>query len=158
MGNKATSVNIDFDRPKPAVYLAGETISGRVFLAVSKEITSVESICASLTCKLGFVHMQRGPTLSTGITQATSNENIRLFSQKAVLARPEFAPDSKNHSSNDKHCFGNKKSIQCGEYVFPFSIQLPTNLPPTINSENYPYIRYEFEVSFLPIKNSLKYP
>ncbi|CAF2828670.1 unnamed protein product [Rotaria sp. Silwood2] len=126
--SNSVNITINLDRLNPLFY-AGESISGTTTVNMKEGQVKIDEIFLVLKGETGYttthtVHDSNGST-STVIDYHT----ISFFSEKQILesSRP-----------------GEKELVyHAGQHSWRFDIQLPAQLPPTINeSHKYPHVRY----------------
>ena len=137
MGNGNSFINVTLDRPQPAIYFAGDILSGQVQFNLVERTRKIDEIYLSLIGDIGYtttrtVRMQNGQ-----MERKTDCHNIRILGQKFLLGRPMV------HESNSHEM----TTLEPGQYKYPFSIRLPEDLPPTLHPEDYPFVRYQLQVS-----------
>lgn len=137
MGNGNSFINVTLDRPQPAIYFAGDILSGQVQFNLVERTRKIDEIYLSLIGDIGYtttrtVRMQNGQ-----MERKTDCHNVRILGQKFLLGRPMI---------NDVHS-NDATTLEPGQYKYPFSIRLPEDLPPTLHPEDYPFVRYQLQVS-----------
>ena len=144
MGNSNATINVTFDRSQPAIYYAGDTISGKVHCAISERTTTVEYIYLTVTGDVGHTttHVTR---MQSGVTKRTTNQHdIRILGEKIILGHAYTAEQQgRDRGATDTTI------LEPGRYVYPFSVRLPDILPPAIHPNDYPFVRYELQVKII---------
>lgn len=144
MGNSNAIINVTFDRTQPAIYYAGDTISGKVHCIISERTTTVEYIYLTVTGDVGHTttHVTR---MQSGVTKRTTNHHdIRILGEKIILGHAHNL-----ESSGRDRRLTDTTILEPGRYVYPFSVHLPDILPPSIHPNDYPFVRYELQVRIL---------
>ena len=141
MGNTNSLINVTLDQPQPAIYLAGDILSGQVHFNIPERTKKSDEIYLSLTGDIGYtttrtVRMQNGQ-----IEKKTDCHNVRILGQKFLLGHP-MNNDQTHQDINHKDL----TTLEPGQYKYPFSIRLPDDLPPTLHPEDYPFVRYQLQV------------
>jgi hypothetical protein len=141
MGNGNSLINVTLDKSQPAIYYAGEILSGQVHFHITERTKKIDEIYLSLTGDIGYtttreVRMQNGQ-----LERKTDNHDVRIFGQKFLLGRPMI-----NEQTNREINTNELTTLEPGQYKYPFSIRLPEDLPPTLHPEDYPFIRYQIQV------------
>ncbi|CAF1101165.1 unnamed protein product [Adineta steineri] len=131
MGCGASNSNVifNFDRAKP-LFAAGEIISGTVQLNVKDDSLKVNEIDLQLIGATGY------STRSTDGNQhsRTNYHYVRFFATQYVFALPNGGERELTYSN--------------GQYSWPFQIQLPDQIPPTMNLPRlYPHVRYYLQLA-----------
>lgn len=150
MGNSNTMINITLDRTQPAIYHAGDTISGRVHCTIAERTTTVEYIFLTITGDVGYTttHTSR---MQNGVTkQTTDRHDIRILGEKIILGHA-FSTEQQTRSDNSS----DTTILEPGRYTYPFTVRLPDILPPTIHPKDYPFVRYELQVDILGLNESI---
>ena len=144
MGNSNTTADVTFDRAQPAIYYAGDVVSGRVNFTVPERTTAVDYIFLTLTGDVGFTTMRIARTPNGQIDRITDRHDIRIFGEKVILGYSSSSPQPiRNGRINDTTV------LPQGQYSYPFAIRLPDILPPTIHPTDYPFVRYELQVDVI---------
>ena len=132
MGCRPSSqVRINLDRTNVS-YIAGEVVSGNVQLLVIDSNLDVDQIDLNLTGELGYSTKQNS-TVNGKATTRTIHHNVPFLTKNQVLVRPD--PGKK------------ELAFPKGEYSWPFQIQLPDHVPPSIgNPQTYPHVRFYVQV------------
>jgi sporulation-control protein spo0M len=143
MGNANSVINVTLDQTQPAIYFAGDIISGQVHFNITERTNKIDEIYLSLTGDVGYtitrtVRMQNGQ-----IERKTDCHNVRILGQKFLLGRPMF-----NEQTNKEMNLHEITTLEPGQYRYPFSIRLPEDLPPSLHPEDYPFVRYQVQVCF----------
>ncbi|CAF1010166.1 unnamed protein product [Adineta steineri] len=147
MGNNNSSINVTLDQAQPAIYIAGDVISGQVHFNITERTKKTDEIYLSLTGDIGYtttrtVRMQNGQ-----MERKTDCHNVRILGQKFLLGNPTVVKQTHHelfhHHNNDNH---DASTLEPGQYTYPFSIRLPDDLPPTLHPEDYPFVRYQLQV------------
>lgn len=152
MGNSSTVINITLDRNSPAIYHAGDTISGQVHFTIAERTTTVEYIFLTVTGDVGYTttHVAR---MQNGISKQTTNHHdIRILGEKIILGHA--------FSSEQQHRISSRSDttiLEPGRYTYPFAVRLPDVLPPTIHPKDYPFVRYELQVDTACSKTRIAY-
>lgn len=127
----SSQVVITLDRTNPT-FFGGETVTGNVQFFVATDEMEVDQVDLKLVGELG--HYTEHATVVNGKrTKSTTFYDKPFISIKQVLARPEL---------------GEKVfKLVKGKYAWPFQMQLPDHVPPTIgNPDIYPHVRYFLQV------------
>ncbi|UJR17211.1 hypothetical protein I4U23_004106 [Adineta vaga] len=126
-GSSSSSVEINLDRQN-AFFYGGEVVSGVVNYNVNDETVNVDELVLKCFGEVGYTS-QKTVVINGQTTTQTIHNDIPIISSNHVLVRPE--------NGQEDLTFGK------GQHSFPFQIQLPTNLPPTMNQpQTYPHVRY----------------
>ena len=127
----SSQVVINLDR-KIATFFAGETVTGTVQFFVANDELEVDQIDLSLIGEVGH-YTEKTSTVNGKRTTNTTFHDLPFLSTKQVLALPEL---------------GQKElKLKKGEYSWPFQMDLPDHIPPTVGNPNiYPHIRYFIQV------------
>lgn len=143
MGNNNSSINVIFDRPQPAIYYAGEVVSGHVNFTISQNTNDIDDIYLTLTGNVGYSTI-RTVRIQNGLTdRVTDRHDITIFREKLLLSQAAL-----NQERRSVRRTNSTPTLSAGEYTYPFSIRLPDVLPPTIHPKDYPFIRYELQVGY----------
>jgi sporulation-control protein spo0M len=142
MGNGNSLINVTLDKSQPAVYFAGEILSGQVHFHITERTKRIDEIYLSLTGDIGYttsreVRMQNGQ-----VERKIDNHDVRILGQKFLLGHPMI-----NVQTNREINPNEITTLEPGQYKYPFSIRLPEDLPPTLHPEDYPFVRYQIQVS-----------
>jgi sporulation-control protein spo0M len=132
MGCGASSnIVINFDRTN-LHFFGGEIVSGSVQLYVTDDKLEADEIDFNLIGEAGYT--RKYTTTENGeTTTRTEQHDVPFLSTKYVFARPTGGEKQLTYSQ--------------GQYSWPFQIQLPDYLPPTIGlPNNYPHVRYYLQV------------
>ena len=137
MGNGNSLINLTLDQPSPGIYYTGDVLSGQVHFQLREATGTVEEVFLSLTGEVGYtttrtVRMQNGQ-----IERKVDQHDIQMLSQRYLLGRPMI---------NGRTIPSNVKTLEAGQYSYPFAIRLPENLPPTLHPEDYPFVRYQLQI------------
>lgn len=137
MGNGNSLINLSFDPQASGIYHAGDLVSGQVHFQLREAASPIEEVFLSLTGDVGYtttrtVRMQNGQ-----IERKVDHHDVRILSQRFLLGRPMM---------NNQLIPNHVKTLQPGQYTYPFAIRLPDNLPPTVHPEDYPYVRYQLQI------------
>lgn len=142
MGNANSFIHVILDRTQPAIYFAGEVLSGQVQFNIAERAKKIDEIYLSLVGDIGYtttrtIRMQNGQ-----MERKTDCHNVRILGQKFLLGRPMI-----NEQTNREMSSNESATLEPGLYKYPFSIRLPEDLPPTLHPEDYPFVRYQIQVS-----------
>ncbi|CAF1115165.1 unnamed protein product [Rotaria sordida] len=126
--NNSVNIAINLDRMNPFFY-AGESVSGTVNVNIKEGHIKVDELFIELKGETGYttthtIHESNGSTRTE-----THYHTITFFLEKMILESSQS---------------GKKELVyHSGQYSWRFDIQLPPQLPPTINeSHRYPRARY----------------
>ena len=142
MGNANSLITVTLDQAQPAIYIAGDILSGQVHFNITERTKKIDEVYLSLTGDIGYtttrtVRMQNGQ-----MERKIDSHNIRILGQKFLLGRP-IINEQTNRDLNSNEI----TTLEPGQYKYPFSIRLPEDLPPTLHPEDYPFVRYQLQVS-----------
>lgn len=136
MGNANSLINVTLDRPQPAIYFAGEILSGQVQFNLVERTRKIDEIYLSLIGDIGYTTTRTVRIQNGQMERKTDYHNVRILGQKFLLGRPIGNEASSNEVT----------TLEPGQYKYPFSIRLPEDLPPTLHPEDYPFVRYQLQV------------
>ena len=140
MGNGNSLISLSFDSASAGstgVYHCGDVVSGRVHFQLRETADTIDDVFLSLTGDIGYtttrtVRMQNGQ-----IERKVDQHEVKILCQRFQLGRPML---------NNQLVPTNVRTLQPGEYTYPFNIRLPENLPPTLHPEDYPFVRYHLQI------------
>ncbi|CAF3909892.1 unnamed protein product [Rotaria sp. Silwood1] len=124
----SVNITINLDRTNP-FYFAGESVSGTVIADIKEEHVKVDEVFLVLKGKVGYTTdpSDFGPYGSRNMDGFF--HEVSFFSEKKVLEN--LGPEKK------------ELIYHSGQHSWKFNIQLPPQLPPTINEPlKYPHVRY----------------
>jgi hypothetical protein len=142
MGNTNSSISVTLDQAQPAICFAGDILSGQVHFNITERTKKINEIYLSLTGDIGYttIHTMR---MQNGLTERTTDyHDVRILGQKFLLSHP-----MKNEQTTKEMDSNEITILEPGQYKYPFSIRLPEYLPPTLHPEEYPFVRYQIQVS-----------
>ncbi|CAF1409833.1 unnamed protein product [Adineta ricciae] len=126
-GSSSSTTVVNLDRANP-FYYSGETITGNVVFDVLEETVNVDELVLKFFGQVAYTTQQTVVLNGQPTTQTIPHE-IPVISSNVVLARPE--------NGQEELTFGK------GQHTFPFQIQLPVNIPPSLNSPgSQPHVCY----------------
>ena len=129
MGNtNNTSINIKLDRSNPW-FLAGETVSGTVFVNIINKQVKVKEIFIELQGEVGYTSTRTVSQQDGSSTTETVYNAIPFLHTKQILENVGK---------------GQKEMVFCtAQFSWPFEFVLPHEIPPSINQPtDYPHVRY----------------
>lgn len=150
MGNGNSLINVTLDQVQPAIYYAGDILSGHVHFNITERTKKIDEIYLSLTGDIGYTTTRTVRIQNGQMERKTDCHNVRILGQKFLLGRPVI-----NEHTNKELNTHDIVTLEPGHYKYPFSIRLPDDLPPTLHPEEYPYVRYQLQVLSLK-RNSIK--
>ncbi|UJR10999.1 hypothetical protein I4U23_015183 [Adineta vaga] len=132
MGCRPSSyITITLDRPNP-FYYSGEIVSGVAQIYVNAETLEADEIDMNLIGEIGYT-TRHTHTVNGRRKTETKHHTVQFLMSKYVFARPE----------------GGAKELTFaqGQYSWPFQVQLPNHLPPTMgHTQTYPRVRYYLQI------------
>jgi len=141
MGNANSLINVRLDRAQPAIYCAGDILSGQVHFNITERTKKIDEIYLSLTGNIGYTTTREVRVQNGQVERKIDYHNVRILGQKFLLGRPII-----NEQTNNEMSPNEMTTLEPGQYKYPFSIRLPEDLPPTLHPEDYPYVRYQLQV------------
>jgi hypothetical protein len=141
MGNANSLINVRLDRAQPAIYCAGDILSGQVHFNITEHTKKIDEIYLSLTGNIGYTTTRTIRVQNGQVERKTDYHNVRILGQKFLLGHPMI-----NEQTNKEIDQNEITTLEPGQYKYPFSIRLPEDLPPTLHPEDYPYVRYQLQV------------
>ncbi|XP_061179230.1 arrestin domain-containing protein 3-like [Saccostrea echinata] len=126
---KLKTFYIELENSK-GVFLAGQTINGKLVIELNAEMKMREIRC---TFKgLAYVHWSESETTGTGSNRRTETIDYTASENYFNQTVPVFG---RGMGMGDKNC------LPPGQHVYPFSFQLPPNLPSSFEG-GIGYVRY----------------
>lgn len=148
MGNETSSVRILLDQTRPAIYFAGDEVAGQLHLNITETVKQSETISICLTGDIGYLSTSYF-RMNYGIQHRVITRNdMKILNKKAVLNRLIENQQGK-FLLDDEATSLNIEILEPGNHKFRFSVRLPDNLPPSIHTEDYPFVRYAIQVQQL---------
>lgn len=142
MGNANSLITVTLDQNQSAIYYAGDIVSGHVNFNITERTKKIDEIFLSLTGDIGYTTTRTVRIQNGQMERKTDCHNVRILGQKFLLGRP-IMPEHGNREMSSTDC----NTLEPGQYKYPFSIRLPEDLPPTLHPEDYPFVRYQLQVS-----------
>jgi hypothetical protein len=142
MGNGNSSIHVTFDQLQPAIYFAGDIISGQVHFNIPERTKKIDEVYLSLTGDVGYTTVRTVRIQNGQMERKTDSHDVRILGQKFLLGRP-MVNDQASRSINHL----DTTTLEPGQYKYPFCIRLPDNLPPNLHPEDYPFVRYQLQVN-----------
>lgn len=141
MGNANSFITVTLDQNQPAIYYAGDIVSGNVNFNITERTKQIDEIFLSLTGDIGYTTVRTVRIQNGQMERKTDCHHVRILGQKFLLGRPIMADQgNREMNSNDSN------TLEPGQYKYQFSIRLPEDLPPTLHPEDYPFVRYQLQV------------
>ncbi|CAF1537060.1 unnamed protein product, partial [Didymodactylos carnosus] len=132
MGNNNSSrVVLTFDRLN-SNFLAGELVSGSVQFEMLEQFDKVHAVYLEIVGEAGYTTEERR-TITVDAKQKVEiyakNHNVLFLKTRITVKRREAGEQ-------------NLPLVPGIIYNWPFQVQLPQHLPPTLHEVDYPYIKY----------------
>ncbi|CAF1232957.1 unnamed protein product [Didymodactylos carnosus] len=154
MGNsESNSVNVTFDRPT-LFYFAGEVVSGTIHFQNVTERLKIDEIYLTTTGEIGYTTQEKRVFYRDGWDsqqpgqqhhnyQNRGNARTETYTEYHRIPFFQFRLPVMRPTNGQTEIILNR-----GQHRWPFEVQLPTYLPPSVSVplHSYPYVKYFMQV------------